>query len=97
MSNQQTQTKRNYLTIGFGRNVKTAKGEFIGVSFVGGKENDEVEIIARRKSDGAEMNLYYNAANKELSPNILMVANTYKTDSKDDAKKPDFYIKLQVD
>ena len=94
--NQPTKTQRNYLTIGFARNVKTAKSEFHGLSFIGGKETDEVEIIARRKSDGAEMPLYWASTNKDERPNIVMLPNTYKTDSKEDMKKPDFFIKIEV-
>lgn len=63
--------------------------QFTSLRFVGGREEDEFEVIVRRKGDGAELLL------NEV--NVILTENGYKTDSKEDSKKPDRFVRAFID
>jgi hypothetical protein len=70
---------------------KTSKkgNDFLSVAAVGGREKDQYELILRHKETQAELDLF----NTE-SCSMVVLPNQFKTDKAEDAKKPDFSIKV---
>ena len=96
MFNKQSQTqtkktnkKREKVTIGSGWSRSGKNGDYISITFKGGYENDNVEVILRSKSDGTELNLSENGGiifpngfkEKDNQPDVVIQA--YLPEDKD--------------
>lgn len=82
-NNKQQKAKRESMIIGSYWNKSNDKGEYQSISLTGAREQDEFEVILRRKSDQAEM---------PLSGEVSIFANPAKEKSKE--KSPDGYLKV---
>lgn len=86
----QTQPSKSIVIgVAWNREKKDGTGRFLRVSFLGKKEDDQYEVVLRRRDDGAELPL------SEAS--CVMFDNSRKTDSEDDAKKPDRILRAYVE
>ena len=94
-TNQQTtQTEsvhQNPISIGAAWNKTSKKNGtgFISVAPVGNREKDNYELILRHKESQAELDLFNPA-----TCSVVIMKNTFKTDSESDSRKPDYTLKV---